>query len=112
MGSSFIGAGDESNQGQSSLSMPKEAAVVGTVIGLLRRAAGWHKNDVVLVVLVILINTIDSFDTRQGWGRVGGGRMHVVVMGFSDKVAMVMMTLLAFLHRKARRLRTREFLSA
>jgi len=88
VGSSFIGAGDESDQGWSSSSTPKEAAVVGAVVGLSRRAAGWHKNEVVLVVLVVLINIIDSVDTRQGWGRVGGGRMHVVVMGFSDKVAM------------------------
>jgi len=92
--------------------MPEEAAVVGTVVGLSRRAAGWHKNEVVLVVLVILIDSIDSFDARQGWGRVGSGIMHVVVMGFSDKVAMLMMTLSAFLRRKARRLSTGFFLSS
>ena len=111
MGSSFIGAGDESDRGRSSSSTPEEAAVVGTVVGLSRRAAGWQKNDVV-VVLVVLIDTFDSFDTRQGLGRVGGGRMHVVVMGFADKVAMVMMTLSAFLRKKAHRLSTGEFLSA
>ena len=111
MGFLSIGAGDESDRDRSPLSAPKGAAVIGTVVGLSRRAAGWQKNDVV-VVLVVLIDTFDSFDTRRGLGRVGGGRMHVVEMGFSDKVAMVMMTLSAFLRRKAHRLRTREFLSA
>jgi len=112
VGASFIGAGDESDRGRSSSSTPEDAAVVGTVVGLSRRAADWHKYDVVLVVLVVRIDTIDSFDTKRRWGQVGVGRMQVVGMDFSDKVAMVMMTLSAFLRRNARRLCTREFLSA
>jgi len=44
-------------------------------------------------------------------GKVGGGAFErcVIVMGLSGKVTMVMMTLSAFLHRKAPRFSTGEF---
>ncbi len=58
------------------------------------------------------MDSLGSVDTGKGREIVSGVRVHAVVVGFTGKVTMVMMTLSAFLRRKARRISTVEFLSA
>jgi len=62
------------------------------------------------VVESIEIDAFRSCDDRQGWWGCVVGERCGLVMGLSGKVTMVMMTLSAFLRRKARRFSTREFL--
>jgi len=47
------------------------------------------------------MDVINSVNDWQGWWRYIGGRRGVLLVDWSRKVTIVMMTLLAFLHRKA-----------
>jgi len=82
--------------------------VIEAVVGLSHRAASCGKV-FVLSVQVVGINIVDSGGNGQGWERVIILKLHVLAVGFTSKVTMVMMTLSAFLHRKDHRFCTREF---
>jgi len=86
------------------------AAVVGIVVERSRRVVFWEKRGVQQVVGGGKIDAFTSGDGLRGWWEcVVNGRCGVV-RGLSGKVTMVMMTLSAFLRRKARRFSTGEFL--
>jgi len=74
------------------------AAVVCTIVGLLCRGAVWE-NVGAQECVQVGIKSIDSVNDCCLLRRVDGGRGLVLVTGITSKVAMVMLTLSASLHR-------------